>query len=203
MIDDSDARGQRGRGAAAPPDAGHDGAAHRRPGPRDGRRRRSRRATCATLMIGAANVDEAEFDDAGRRVVRPRTQPPPRVRRRSAPVPRFAPRAARAARRARGVPPADSRVLDRARHRHPVLAGHPPGRPPAARVSGRLTGCRSPSARARAVTVVSLDQVPRLEAAVGAGPRRDLPRGRRASRRSTCSPAPHGSPRSSSGAART
>ena len=48
----------------------------------------------ATLMIGAANVDEAEFDSSGDVLARPGVEPAPRVRRRSAPLPRLAPRAA-------------------------------------------------------------------------------------------------------------
>ena len=72
-----------------------------------------------------------------RRAARPRIEPPSRVRRRAAPVSRLAPRAHGAAGRARGVPQAHPRVQDRRRRRDPLLAGHPPGRQPAARVPAR------------------------------------------------------------------
>ena len=94
----------------------------------------------ATLLIGAGNIDAAEFDGRRRRPLRPRPQPARRVRRRTAPLPRLPPRAPRAARRDRGVPPAHPRVRDRRRRRDQLLARHPPGRTPAAHVPVRRSG---------------------------------------------------------------
>ena len=88
----------------------------------------------ATLMIGAANCDRAEFDDASEVMLDREREPPPRVRRRPAPLPRLAPGAPGAEGRAPGVPQADPRVRDRRGHRGPLLARHPPGGPPAAGV---------------------------------------------------------------------
>ena len=66
------------------------------------------------------------------RALRPRRQPPSRVRWRRAPVPRFAPGAPGAARHAARVAPSDPRVLDQARHRAAVRRRPAPGREPGA-----------------------------------------------------------------------
>ena len=62
-------------------------------------------------LIGAANVDDAEFPDAGRAAMGPRRQPTPRLRRRHPPVPGVASGAPGAADRAARVAPPDTRLL--------------------------------------------------------------------------------------------
>ena len=103
-------------------------------------------------MIGAANVDEAEFESSGDVLLDRERQPAPRVRRRPAPVPRLAPRAHGAAGRARGVPQAHPRVRDRRRHRDPLLG----------RASARPTTCRScsPSTRRASARQARVDLTP-------------------------------------------
>ena len=73
------------------------------------------RAITSLSMIGSANTDEAEFPDARRGALRPRGQPPYRLRRRHPPLSGVAPGAPGAAGRAAGVAQADSRVRGRAR----------------------------------------------------------------------------------------
>ena len=62
-------------------------------------------------LLGAANVDEAEFADGGEARLGSRGQPAPGLRRRHPPLPRLAPRPPRAARRAAGVAPPHPRLL--------------------------------------------------------------------------------------------
>src|SRR5262249_41129954 len=75
---------------------------------------------------------------ARRSLVRSPTQPSSRVRWRTPPLPRLAPRAAGAAGGAGGVPPAGPPLPGRAWHQHSDLTGNPPGRLPAARVPRQL-----------------------------------------------------------------
>ena len=77
------------------------------------------------VMLGAANTDDAEFDDAGDGPLRPGGEPPPRVRRRDPPLPRLAPRPPGAADRAARVAPAHPRVRGRRRSHAGVHVGHP------------------------------------------------------------------------------
>ena len=81
------------------------------------------------IMLGSANTDEAEFGDADDGSVRPRDQPPPRVRWRDPPLPRLPPRTTGAARRASRVAPAHPAVLDRAGRIAHVHVGHSVDRP--------------------------------------------------------------------------
>ena len=62
-------------------------------------------------LLGAANVDEAEFPDGSERRLGSGGQPAPGLRRRHPPLPRLAPRPPRAPRGAAGVAPPDPRLL--------------------------------------------------------------------------------------------
>ena len=68
-------------------------------------------------FIGAANLDDDASSDAGAVRLRPRREPPPRVRRRHPPVPRLASRSTRAARRAARVASPHPGVSGQARRR--------------------------------------------------------------------------------------
>ena len=68
-------------------------------------------------LLGAANTDPAEFPDPGAGRLPPQPEPAPRFRRRSAPLPRFAPGPHGAAGGVARIPPAHTRLRDQARHR--------------------------------------------------------------------------------------
>ncbi len=124
----------RSRGSPAPPDAGDDGAAPRRTGSRDRRHAGQGRRPChAAHRRGQRR--RRRVREPRRRALRPRVEPPPRVRRRCTPLPRLAPRPAGAARRARGVPPA-----------HPALRPRGATTSISRRASGRRISSRSCSA---------------------------------------------------------
>ena len=110
LVDDPSLIPAGGRGAAALGDAGDGRRARRRRRHRDRRLPDRRRASMVMVAARRGQHRRGRVRRRRRGALRPRGQPPPRVRRRRAPLPRLAPRPPRAARRAARVAPPHPRV---------------------------------------------------------------------------------------------